>query len=157
MDGVSEAKDELDQAERESEQLPAAALAALPYPGALWANILLRQKKTEEGEGLTKEIEKMVRAMPGPDAWSAGRFELEGIAKTAREADDWDLAEFTAQQMIEHDPSYAGGYFALGLAVQHNGNGAQTRQQFSKAEKTWSKADKKFPGPRRARVKTSAV
>jgi tetratricopeptide (TPR) repeat protein len=157
MDRVSEAKDELDQAERESEQLPAAALAALPYPGALWANILLRQKKTEEGEGLTKEIEKMVRAMPGPDAWSAGRFELEGIAKTAREADDWDLAEFTAQQMIEHDPSYAGGYFALGLAVQHTGNGAKARQQFAMAEKLWSKADKDLPELGRIREKIAAL
>jgi len=56
----------------------------LPFPGVLWANILLREKKTEEGEGLTKEIEKMVRAMPGPDAWSAARFELEHRANISR-------------------------------------------------------------------------
>ena len=145
MDHVNEATDELGRAERESEQLPPGALAALPYPGALWANILLREKKTVEGETLTKEIEKMARAMPGPDAWSTARFELEGIAKAAREASDWDLAAFTAQQMIEQDPSYAGGYFALGLAVQHAGDDAKARQHFAKAEKLWSKADKDLP------------
>jgi tetratricopeptide (TPR) repeat protein len=123
----------------------------------MWANILLREKKTEEGEALTKEIEKMVRAMPGPDAWSTARFELEGIAKTARAASDWELAEFTAQQMIEQDPSYAGGYFALGLTVQHAGDDARARQQFAKAEKLWSKADRDLPELGRIREKVAAL
>jgi tetratricopeptide (TPR) repeat protein len=145
MDRLSDAKEELNLAERETEQLPARALAALPYPGALWANILLREKKTEEGEALTKDIEKMARAMPGPDAWSAARFELESIAKTARQLDDWGLAEFTAQQMIQQDPSYAGGYFALGMAAEHAGDAGRAKQQFATAEKLWSKADKDLP------------
>jgi tetratricopeptide (TPR) repeat protein len=157
MDRVNEATDELGQAERETEQLPPSAVAALPYPGALWASILLREKRTEEGEALTKEIEKMVRTMPGPDAWSAARFELEGMAKTAREAGDWDLAEFTAQQMIQQDPSYAGGYFALGLVVEHSGDEAKARQQFATAEKLWSKADKDLPELGRIHEKVAAV
>ena len=155
-DRVNDAKDELNLAERETEQLPPPALAALPFPGVLWANILLREKKTEEGEVLTKEIEKMVRAMPGPDAWSAARFELEGIAQTARESGDWELAEFTAQQMIQHDPSYAAGYFALGLAIEHAGDEAKARQQFAMAEKLWSKADKDLPELERIREKVAA-
>lgn len=155
-DRVNEAKDELNLAERETEQLPVGALAALPYPGALWANILLREKKTEEGEALTKDIEKMVRAMPGPDAWCAARFELEGIAQTARQLDDWGLAEFTAEQMIQHDPSYAGGYFALGMATEHAGEGGKAKQQFAMAEKLWSKADKDLPELGRIREKVAA-
>jgi tetratricopeptide (TPR) repeat protein len=126
-------------------------------PGALWAGILLREKKTEEGEALTKDIEKMVRAMPGPDAWSAARFELESIGQTSRQAGDWDLAEFTAQQMIQHDPSYAGGYFAMGLTLQHSGDGAKARQQFAMAEKLWSKADKDLPELGRIHEKVSAL
>jgi len=156
MDRVNEAKDELNLAERETEQLPVGALAALPYPGALWANILLQEKKTEEGEALTKDIEKLARAMPGPDAWCSARFELEGIAQTARQLDDWGLAEFTAQQMIQHDPSYAGGYFALGMAEEHAGEGGRAKQQFAMAEKLWSKADKDLPELRRIRERVSA-
>lgn len=145
MDRANEAQDELNLADQEMEQLPVGILGALPYPGALWAAILLREKKTEQGEALAKDIEKMVRAMPGPDAWCAARFELEAIAQTARQLDDWGLAEFTAQQMIDQDPSYAGGYFALGLAAEHAGDSAKAKQQFSIAGKLWSKADKNLP------------
>ena len=152
-----EAKEELTLAERETELLPPNALAALPYPGVLRADILLREKKMEEGEGLAKEIERMVLAMPGPDAWSAARFELESIARTAREAGDWELAKFTAQQMIQHDPSYAGGYFALGLVAEHTGDAAMTRQQFATAEKLWSRADKNLPELARMREKSAAL
>src|SRR5579864_2605306 len=97
----------------------------------------------------------MVRAMPGPDAWCAARFELEAIAQTARQLDDWGLAEFTAQQMIEHDPSYAGGYFALGMVAEHAGEGAKARQQFAMAEKFWSKADKDLPELGQVRAKAA--
>ncbi len=152
-----EAKQELTLAERETELLPPNALAALPYPGVLRADILLREKKMEEGEDLTKEIERMVLAMPGPDAWSAARFELESIARTAREAGDWELAKFTAQQMIQHDPSYAGGYFALGLVAEHTGDATMTRQQFATAEKLWSRADKNLPELARMREKSAAL
>jgi tetratricopeptide (TPR) repeat protein len=145
MNRINEARDELNLAERESEQIPVGALTALPYPGALQADILLSEKKTEQGEALTKDIEKLVRSMPGPDAWSSARFELESIAKTAREAGDWELAEFTAQEMIQHDQRYAGGHFALGLAAQHAGDTAGARQHFATAEKLWSKADKDLP------------
>jgi tetratricopeptide (TPR) repeat protein len=145
MNRMNDAKDELAQAERETESIPVGALAALPYPGALRADILLAEKNTEEGDALTKDIEKLARAMPGPDAWSAARFELEGIAKRARELDDWPLAEFTAQQMIQHDPHYAGGHFALGLVAKHKGDTARAREHFANAEKLWSKADKDLP------------
>lgn len=141
----NDAIDELHLAERETEQIPVNALAALPYPGTLRAGLLLTEKKTEEAEDLTKDLEKLALAMPGPDAWSAAHFQLEAIAKTARQADDWQLAEFTAQQMIQHDPHYAGGHFALGLAAKHKGDAAAARQHFAEAEKLWSKADKDLP------------
>src|SRR5260370_40295066 len=116
---------------------------------------MLLEKKMEEVEGLAKEIEKMVLAMPGPDAWSAARFELESIARTAREAGDWELAKFTAQQMIQHDPSYAGGYFALGLVAEHTGAAAMTRPQFATAGKPWSRADKNLPELARTRHRSA--
>ena len=145
MGRVDDAIDELHLAERETESIPVGALAALPYPGVLQADLLLVQKRTEEGESLTKDIEKLARAMPGPDAWSAAHFELEAIAKNARAAEDWDLAEFTAQQMIQHDPHYAGGHFALGLVAKHKGDAAGARTHFAEAEKLWNKADKDLP------------
>ena len=55
------------------------------------------------------------------------------------------MAGFTAKEMIRHDPSFAGGYFALGLVSEHAGDTAKARQQFATAEKLWSKADKDLP------------
>jgi Flp pilus assembly protein TadD len=79
--------------------------------------------------------------VPGPDAWSEALFEFDSIGRTARQAGDWDLAESTAQRMVRHDPSYAGGYYNLGLVAEHRGDSANAQQEFATAEKLWSKAD----------------
>jgi Tfp pilus assembly protein PilF len=79
--------------------------------------------------------------LPGPDAWSEALFQLESIAKMARRVGDWELAEHTAEKMIQHDPSYAGGYFARGSVAEHRGDASMARQNFAAGEKLWSKAD----------------
>ena len=145
MGSVAEAKEEMTLAERETEGLPPRAVAALPYPTALRADILLQQKNTVEGEPLAMEVAKSIQAMPGPDAWLAGVFEIESIAQSARNAGDWELANFMAQQMILHNPNYAGGHFAYGLAARHAGHSAEARQAFAGAEKLWGKADRDLP------------
>ena len=145
MGSVADAKEEMTLAERETEGLPPRAIAVLPYPTALRANILLQQKNTAEGEPLAMEVAKSIQAMPGPDAWMAAVFELESIAQSARNAGDWELAGFLARQMILHNPNYAGGHFAYGLAAEHAGKLAEARQAFAAAEKLWGKADKGLP------------
>jgi tetratricopeptide (TPR) repeat protein len=145
MDRLDDAKAELSLAERESENIPSMALGMLPFAGALRAEILLRENKTEQGESLMKDIVKAISVMPGPDNWSEALFQLESIAQSARQSGDWDLAESVAKQMIEHDPTYAGGYYALALAHEHRGEAAAAREQFAAAEKLWSKADSDLP------------
>jgi len=142
---VAEAKEELTLAERETERLPARAVAALPYPTTLRTDILLQEKNTAEGEPLAMDVAKSVLAMPGPDAWMAALFELESMAQSARKAGDWDLAGFLAQQMILHNLNYAGGHFAYGLAAEHAGKSSEARQAFATAEKLWGKADRDLP------------
>jgi hypothetical protein len=92
-----------------------------------------------------RDIEKKIRSVPGPDSWSEALFQLDSIASIARAAGDWELAEFTAHQMIEHDPSYAGGYYALGLVDEHRAAQSSARDQLVQAEKLWSKADTDLP------------
>jgi tetratricopeptide (TPR) repeat protein len=144
---VEEAKTELSLAERESEQISTAVLKSLVDGVLLRAEILLREKKLAEGNQLMEGIEKDIAAVPGPDAWSEALFQLEYIARFAREIGNWELAEHTAQKMIQHDPSYAGGYFALGLVSEHQGNAATAKQEFATAEKLWSKADAELQSP----------
>jgi tetratricopeptide (TPR) repeat protein len=145
MDRLNEAKEELSLAEQETEQIPVGAVATLPFPSVLRAEILLRELKIEEGEALMRDIKKMILARPGPDAWSAARFELESIALAARAAGDWAMAESTARDMIRHDPTYAGGFFALALVAEHAGDATGARKQFAAAQELWDKADKDLP------------
>ena len=136
-----DARAELGMAEQEMEQMPARVLRSLSDSVLLRAEIMLREGRTQEANQLMERIVKDVVAVSGPDGWSEAVFQLEYIARVAREASDWTLAESAAQEMIRHDPSYAGGYFGLGLVAEHQGNASTAKQEFAMAQKLWSKAD----------------
>ena len=124
-----------------------------PYAETLRAEILLSQKQSVEGVGLMKQIEEQLRASPGPDPRSQALIQLDSIARRARETEEWALAEFTAREMIQQDPSYAGGYYALGSVSEHQGDSVAASQEFAIAEKLWSDADKDLPELRSVRQK----
>jgi tetratricopeptide (TPR) repeat protein len=136
-----DARADLALAERETEQMQSGVLKSLSDSALLRAEIMLREERLEEGNQLMERIVKDVVAVSGPDAWSEALFQLEYIARVAREANDWTLAESAAQEMIRHDPSYAGGYFALGLVAEHQGNAPTAKEEFATAQRLWSKAD----------------
>ena len=145
LDRVSEAQTELSLAEQELGRLPVSVAAALPDAGLLHAELLLHQGRTDTSDRLFREIIQKVRAVPGPDSWSEALFQLESIAAMARETDHWDLTEFAARQMIEHDPTYAGGHYFLALTADHNGDARTSLEQFTLANKLWGKADADLP------------
>ncbi len=66
-----------------------------------------------------KQTATDLRSRPGPDAWVQTTFALEAMARTARDVGDWELAEWMARQMIDHDPNYMGSRRALELAEAH--------------------------------------
>jgi tetratricopeptide (TPR) repeat protein len=157
MGSTAEAQDELTLAERETEQLSPGAIAALPYPALLRVNILLEQKKSEEGEALAMDVAKSVQATPGPDAWISAQFLLEAMAQSARNAGDWELTGFLARQIILHNVNFAGGHFAFALAAAHAGNTADATKAFAAAEKLWAKADKDLPELEQIRKQVAAA
>jgi tetratricopeptide (TPR) repeat protein len=112
-----------------------------PWVDTLRGEILLREGKAAEGRALLKDVQKRLRAIPGPDAWIQALFRLEGIARVAREAGDWDLAEYTAGQMIEHDPSYAGAHAAMAAVAGHAGDAARSERELEVARRGWAEAD----------------
>jgi tetratricopeptide (TPR) repeat protein len=161
MKRTREAHAELDAADRELQALTShggqrVASVTLPYVEALRGEALLRTGKRAEGTAALEEVERKIRALPGPDAWSQALFRLESIARVARKAGEWELAEFTARQMLEHDPAYAGSHYALALAAEHKGDAATSREEFAAAEKLWSKADPDLPELARLRQKLTA-
>lgn len=145
LDRIPEAQSEVSLAERELEKMPVSIVAALPDAGLARAEVLLHSDKTDEADTLFHQIVRDVRKVPGPDSWSQALFQIESIATSARSVGDWNLAEFAAQQMLEHDPSYAGGYYALGLVAKHRGDTAAEREQFAHAAQLWDKADADLP------------
>jgi hypothetical protein len=94
--------------------------------------------------------------MPGPDAWMQALFVLESIARAAREAADWELAEWIARQMLEHDRAYAGGHYALGLVAEQRGDAAASQEAFGTAARLWAAADGDLPELQRLRRSVAA-
>jgi hypothetical protein len=86
-----------------------------------------------------------MRVLSGPDEWTETLFWLEDIFKAARASNTWELAEFTAAQMAEHDPHYGGTHFALGIVAEHKQDAAGARREFGEAERAWAHADPMFP------------
>jgi tetratricopeptide (TPR) repeat protein len=105
----------------------------------------LRTAAREKGRATYAEVAKRVRAGLGPDLWAQALFTLEGLARSARAVGDWELAGNMARQMIEHDPYYAGGHYALGLVAEHDGDLATAKSAFALARKYWAKADPDLP------------
>jgi tetratricopeptide (TPR) repeat protein len=118
-----------------------AANALLSLQGEFYLRTAVRDK----GRATLEEVTKRVRAAPGPDAWAHALFKLDAIARAARAVGDWELAGRVARQMIEHDPAYAGGHYALGLVAEHDGEAATAKSEFALALKGWAKADADLP------------
>jgi tetratricopeptide (TPR) repeat protein len=107
----------------------------------LQGEFLLRTGQRDKGRTMLEDLVKKVRAGPGPDAWTQALFTIESIARTSRDADDWEFAAWAAKQMIDHDPNYAGSHFALGLVARHQGDRITARAQFELARRYWKNAD----------------
>jgi tetratricopeptide (TPR) repeat protein len=161
---VEEARQSLVDARRELEAVPrlAPGIAAnraivAPWVDALHGELLIRIGNVDEGRKALKDVQRALRATPGPDAWIQTLFRLESIARSAREADEWDLAEHTAAQMIDHDAAYGGSHFAMALVLQHKGDAAGAAREFEAARRYWQNADPDLPELREIMKATASV
>ena len=145
---TDEAARELEQALRELEAVPRVAPGLVPrraqvepWVEALRGELQLRTGRGAEGREALKKVVVAMRATPGPDAWSQTLFRLESMARSAREADDWELAEFIAGHMLEHDNAYGGSHLAQALVLRHRGDAAGAEREMAAARDRWRIAD----------------
>ena len=138
------AADEANAALREVRGAEAGGLVAAPLQ-ALQAEFFLRTGQRDKGRSMLREVAKKARAAPGPDAWTQALFTLEAIAKAAREVGDWELAAWTADEMRDHDPHYAGTHYALMLVAEHNGDAQTAGSERALVEQYWKNADPDLP------------
>jgi tetratricopeptide (TPR) repeat protein len=134
------AADEANAALRLIRGVEAGGLVATPLQ-ALQGGFFLRSGQPDKGRSTIEDVVRKVRALPGPDNWVQALFTIEALGRTARDAGDWDLAGWLAQQMLQHDPNYGGTHYALALVAQHKGDAAASRAEFDLAKKFWKNAD----------------
>jgi tetratricopeptide (TPR) repeat protein len=152
LDKIGDAKKMLVAAERELLQIPPVTPGIIPNRGlvepwvtSLRGELLFRTTGRKEGQSILMNVQQKLRAIPGPDAWTQTLFRLEAIAKTAREAGDWELAEFTAAQMMEHDPAFGGSRLAMGLVLLHKKDREGAARELKAAKEFWRDADPDLP------------
>ena len=106
---------------------------------------LLRGGQVDQGRTLLRDAAAKLHAQSGPDAWIQTLFALEGIARLAREHNDWILAADMTEAMRQHDPAYAGTFYAQALLADHRGERATAREAFRETVRRWDSADPGFP------------
>ena len=122
-----------------------------PYVLGLKGEVLLRKRRARTARALLKDVQQRIRAVPGPDAWTEALFRLEDIARAAREAGDWELAAYTAEQMREHDPAYGGTQYALGRVAEKDGDAADAQAAYDEAVRLWRAERRRRAGRPRCR------
>jgi tetratricopeptide (TPR) repeat protein len=144
----SSARTELDAARKELAAVPEVSRGidpsrsmVAPWVDGLRGELLLRSGQTEEGRAVLKDVVKKLRSALGPDAWSQGLFRLESMARSAMAAGDWELADFLAAQMLDHDAAYGGSHYTRALVLQHNGDESAAAKEVNMARRYWRDAD----------------
>ena len=150
LNRADEAQQELAKAEKESENAPESDPEPLmPQPrrvlegqrNILRGEIALRKgNATEANAQLSDVMNRFVVAKGSGDGVNY-LFMMLYIAQQARSADDWDLAETAAKQMLFFDPSYAGGHYFAAVVAEHKGDSATVRKELTAAERLWGQAD----------------
>ena len=149
---TAEARAALEAAERELAGVPASAAGigvsrrqVQPWVDMLRGELLIREGARAEGRRILEDVARTLRALPGPDAWIQALFRLESMAQLARDAGEWDLAAFMAQQMLEHDGAYGGSHLARALVAEHRGDRDGASRARAEAARYWRDADPDLP------------
>jgi len=154
LNRAAEAQQELARAEKESENVPESHPEPLmPQPrrlldgqrNILRGEIALRKGNAVEANAQLGEVLNGFVRVRGSGDRVIYLFTMLYIAQRARSADDWDLAETAAKQMLVFDPSYAGGHYVAAVVAEHKGDFATARMEFTAAESHWGQADPELP------------
>ena len=149
---MPEARAALEAAEVELAAVPASGAGIAvsrgqvkPWVDTLRGEVRLREGAGPEGRRILEEVARTLRGLPGPDAWIQALFRLESMARVAREVGQWELAEFMARQMLEHDAAYGGSHLALALVAERAGDREAAAGARAEAARFWRDADRDLP------------
>jgi tetratricopeptide (TPR) repeat protein len=150
LNRADEAQQELAKAEKESENVPESDPEPLmPQPrhvldgqrSILRGEIALRKGNTIEANTQLNEVLNGFVRVKGSGDGVIYLFTMLYIAQQARAANDWDLADTAAKQLLVFDPSYAGGHYIAAIVAEHKGDAPTVRKELTAAERLWAQAD----------------
>jgi len=151
MNKVDDARAALDAAEKEIPGAKKAFTGVVTFERMVENQLseakgeaLLRTTDKKQGDELLLKAAESLASHRGADALEE-LYLLEHIARVSREQQQWELAERTAQMMMEFDPKYFGAHYAAALVAEHNGNAAKSHQEMAAAKQLWNHADPGLP------------
>lgn len=153
LNRAEEAQQESAKAEKESGNVPESDPEPLmPQPRHLLdlqqeilrGEIALRKGSATKANAQLKEVlNGLMAARRSGDAVNY-LFNMLYIGQQARSANDWELADTAAKQLLVFDPSYAGGHYIAAIVAEHKGDSATVRRELTAADKLWEQADPEF-------------
>jgi len=159
LERTGEAQAALAAAERELAGVPAQVTGisvgrgqVQPWVDALRGELSLRAGERAQATRVLEGVASTIRGIPGPDAWIQALFRLETMATLARELGEWDLADFMARQMLEHDPAFGGSHLAKALVAERRGDHVAAAGAREEAARYWRDADPDLPELARVRA-----
>jgi tetratricopeptide (TPR) repeat protein len=142
------------EAEAASAELPAIrkanpsgwiAVRVEPYPKFLNALLALHGPNPSKATlDAVREFQKSAREQTGPDPWVEALFQLETLARHAREAGLTAFADESAQLLAKHDPGYAGTHYALAQLARQRGDAPTAGRELALAAAGWQRGDAAF-------------
>lgn len=84
------------------------------------------------------------------DGWFTPILDIEAMARAAHAAKDWELVGELGRLLIEHDPTYGGGYYLAAISAEGLGDLEAAEEAFGEARQHWKDADPAI----RARITT---
>lgn len=166
LNRADEAQQELAKAEKEMESVPESDPEPLmPQPrrtldgqrNILRGEIALRTGNAVKANAQLGEVLNGFVRVKGSGDGVIYLFTMLYIANQARSADDWELAETAAKEMLVFDASYAGGHYVAAVVADHKGDSATARKEFTTAEKLWGQADQELSEMIDVREKLAAL
>jgi len=109
----------------------------------LRGEILLRSGSKDDAkraDDLLAGTAESLASHRGADAL-AELYLLEHIARVARQQQQWNLAQHTADLMMGFDPNYFGAHYAVAQLATHNGDAPKATQEMAAARALWGSAD----------------
>ena len=80
----------------------------------------------------------------GPDPWIESLYFLQLLSNITYSTGNMELAESSAKALLEHDPEFGGGHFAMARVQKRKNNEAAASESMAKAKLAYQDGDGEF-------------